>query len=271
MEPIFKNEWTDIVFESRNKTYGAYQLRKSYNKNMTLAFLISMSPLASALVINGICSKPTTAISPDKGANKGTLTISEIKPFKDQVLMGKTVQPKTSTVPKVVKNDTLLFQEKKRETSEQTTNLTDSEVSSDTLGSAGTAGSGFSNGTGNDTTGNVVTPTVKQNEFVKNDIVLLPDQKPEFVGGVHQYFAKNFIYPYDAKMNGIQGRMVVRFVIEKDGSVSAIRFVSKKLGFGLEEEVERILNEMPKWKPALMAGQPVRFQFSMPFEVKLSE
>lgn len=271
MEPIFKNEWTDIVFESRNKTYGAYQLRKSYNKNMTLAFLICMSPLASALVINGIYSKPTTATTPHKAGSKGTVTVTEIKPFKDQVLIGKSVQPKTSTVPKVVKNDTLVS-EKKKEVNNQASNSTNSEVSSDTSGVVGgTSGSGLSNGLGNDTTGNAITPIVKRKEVVKNDIVLLPDQKPEFAGGVHQYFAKNFDYPYEAKLNGIQGRMVVRFVIEKDGSVSAIRFVGKKLGFGLEEEVEHILNEMPKWKPALVAGEPVRFQFSMPFEVKLSE
>src|SRR6478609_1332278 len=133
MEPIFKNEWTDIVFESRNKTYGAYQLRKSYNKNMTLAFLICMSPLASALVLNGIYSKPTTAASSDKGGRKGTVTVTEIKPFKDQVLKGKSVQPKASTVPKVVKNDTLVS-EKKKETSTQATNSTNSEASSDTSG-----------------------------------------------------------------------------------------------------------------------------------------
>lgn len=271
MEPIFKNEWTDIVFESRNKSYGAYQLRKSYNKNMTLAFIICMSPLASALVINGFSSKSNVVPYVNKGKNKGEVTVHELKPFKNQVLRGKSKPAHSSTIPKIVKNDTIVSEEKK-EVNNQAKNFIDSEASNDTSSSVGgTSGSGFPDGIGSDTTGNAITPIVEPKEVVKNDIVLLPDQKPEFVGGVHQYFARNFNYPNEAKMNDVQGRMVVRFVVEKDGSVTAIRFVGKKLGSGLEEEVERILKAMPKWKPALVAGEPVRFQFSMPFEVKLSE
>ena len=91
--------------------------------------------------------------------------------------------------------------------------------------------------------------------------------KPEFPGGIeefYKYIGQNFKVPKDKKFPG--GRVIVSFVIEKDGSVTEVK-VLKDCGFGTAEEAKRVLLNCPKWKPATQKNVPVRCQFALPINV----
>ena len=94
---------------------------------------------------------------------------------------------------------------------------------------------------------------------------------PEFPGGIealYKYLAENITYPQQAKDSGIQGRVYVTFVVEKDGSITGAE-VLRGIGGGCDEEALRVVNAMPKWTPGKQLGEPVRVQFNLPVVFKL--
>ena len=94
---------------------------------------------------------------------------------------------------------------------------------------------------------------------------------PEFPGGIdalYKYLAENITYPQQAKDNGIQGRVYVTFVVEKDGSITGTK-VLRGIGGGCDEEALRVVEAMPKWTPGKQLGEPVRVQFNLPIVFKL--
>lgn len=94
---------------------------------------------------------------------------------------------------------------------------------------------------------------------------------PEFPGGIealYKYLAENITYPQQAKDSGIQGRVIVTFVVEKDGSITGAE-VLRGIGGGCDEEALRVVNAMPKWTPGKQLGEPVRVQFNLPVVFKL--
>ena len=94
---------------------------------------------------------------------------------------------------------------------------------------------------------------------------------PEFPGGdqaMMQFVADNVKYPQEAIDKEISGRVMVGFVVEKDGSISDVKVV-KGIGGGCDEEAVRVVNAMPKWKPGMDKGKPVRVSYMMPFTFKL--
>lgn len=101
----------------------------------------------------------------------------------------------------------------------------------------------------------------------------VPDTDPEFVGGtdsLYRYMAANIHYPEQAKKDGIQGRVFVRFTVEADGSVTNAE-VLRGIGGGCDEEALRVVQAMPKWKPGTKDGHPVRVQYNLPINFKLNE
>jgi protein TonB len=80
--------------------------------------------------------------------------------------------------------------------------------------------------------------------------------------GLYAYIEKNLKYPEAAKEANIEGKVAIEFIIEKDGSITNIK-VLRDIGYGCGDEAVRILKEMPKWKPAMQRGKPVRNTFGM--------
>lgn len=109
---------------------------------------------------------------------------------------------------------------------------------------------------------------------VDNDsIYQIVEVMPEFPGGVDKmmdYLSKNIKYPEAAKEKGISGRVFLSFVIEKDGAVSDVK-VAKGIGKECDDEALRVVKAMPKWKPGLMKGKPVRVSYMLPIFFKLDE
>ena len=94
---------------------------------------------------------------------------------------------------------------------------------------------------------------------------------PEFAGGMeamYQYLAENIQYPEQAKTDGVEGRVMVGFVVEKDGSITDAE-VLRGIGGGCDEEALRVVNAMPNWTPGMQNGEAVRTKFTLPIVFKL--
>ena len=106
-----------------------------------------------------------------------------------------------------------------------------------------------------------------------DSIYQIVEDMPKFPGGekaLMDYVSNNVKYPEEAKNKNIAGRVFVSFVVEKDGSVSNVK-VLRSIGGGCDEEAVRVIKSMPKWKPGMQKGKPVRVNFQMPFVFKLDE
>ena len=108
----------------------------------------------------------------------------------------------------------------------------------------------------------------------KNDTIYdIVDQMPQFPGGekaMMEFICKNVKYPQKAKDEGIQGRVFIQFVVEKDGSVGEVKLL-RGIGGGCDEEGIRVVKSMPKWTPGQQAGKAVRVLYTLPIFFKLDD
>lgn len=114
-------------------------------------------------------------------------------------------------------------------------------------------------------------PQIEEEEAEEAQIFIVVESMPEFPGGepaLYQYLADNIKYPNMAKESGIQGRVFVTFVVEKDGKVTDVR-VLRGIGGGCDEEAIRVVSHMPKWISGKQRGKPVRVQFNLPVKFTL--
>ena len=118
----------------------------------------------------------------------------------------------------------------------------------------------------------VNTNAMAQSKKIANDKVLeKAEVMPQFPGGdqaMMKFVSENVQYPEEAKEKEISGRVMVGFIVEKDGSISDVKVV-KGIGGGCDEEAVRVVKAMPKWKPGKEKGKPVRVSYMMPFTFKL--
>jgi protein TonB len=94
------------------------------------------------------------------------------------------------------------------------------------------------------------------------------EKEPEGRAQFYQYISKHLRYPKAAQQSGVEGKVFVQFVIDKDGSIMEVNVI-KGLGFGLDEEAIRIIQKAPKWTPAKQRGKPVRVRMALPIMFKL--
>lgn len=114
---------------------------------------------------------------------------------------------------------------------------------------------------------------VPESKSVPDSVVFeVVEQMPEFPGGVkglYEYLGKNIKYPAEAHAAGTQGRVIVSFIVRKDGSISDIKIV-RSVDSYLDKEAERVIAAMPKWKPGMQRGQAVNVKFTVPVMFRLS-
>lgn len=113
--------------------------------------------------------------------------------------------------------------------------------------------------------------TMVKEEVVEEEVLKVVEEMPVFPGGagkMMEYIAKNIVYPTYAIENGIQGRVFVTFVVERDGSISNVKAM-RGIGFGCDEEAIRVIQSMPKWKPARQRGETVRCSYTIPIVFKM--
>jgi protein TonB len=114
-------------------------------------------------------------------------------------------------------------------------------------------------------------PTQRQEEEVEDTPFTVVEDPPTFPGGesaLFAYLSKSIKYPQMAQDAGIQGKVYVTFVVERDGSITDVKLM-RGIGGGCDEEAIRVVKNMPKWSPGKQRGKPVRVQFTLPVHFKL--
>ena len=116
-----------------------------------------------------------------------------------------------------------------------------------------------------------IEPVVEEEEPVEEEIFMVVEQMPEFPGGMAElmkFLSKNIKYPTIAQENGIQGRVIVQFVVNQDGSI-VDPVVMRSVDPYLDKEALRVISTMPKWKPGMQRGKAVRVKYTVPVTFRL--
>lgn len=266
---IYESRWIDLVFEDKNKNYGAYQLRQESTKNTVSAFflgiIVIITIISIALVINKL-SPNTIAVPEIPETIFRPIDLDEIIPLTPEEPVKKTALP---TVKNPVENVV---------TSQQMTNPQIVNAQAATLevpkNNEFSQSSASTSSTGDATTGTATTATqgiTPEVEVPNNSIVntAMLDKSPEFPGGMkkfYNYVGNNFSKPDIEGLETI--RVSIAFVIEKDGSMTDIRIL-KDPGYGLGQEAIRVLKSLKtKWTPGILNGKPMRTAYTLPIVIK---
>jgi len=274
-------KWVDMVFEKKNKEYGAYQLRKGTSSRNIRSIIILV--IAAGLVGGFLAYKVhADKVAEEQRAYMEALELSKLQEQakKEQKKEEKKIQPKVEpkkeipevresqkfTAP-VIKKDELV----KEENQVKQMDALKKDVAVSNQDQEGTKDRTVE-AVRNDIAVNVPPPPVEKKEEVKqvveNKVFDIAEQMPSFKGNVNQWLASNLSYPAVAAENGVQGRVIVQFVVEKDGSISNVQ-VLRSVDPALDREAVRVVKSMPRWNPGMNNGQPARVKYTLPVTFKL--
>ncbi|MDE5571305.1 MAG: TonB family protein [Prevotella sp.] len=271
---LIDNSWVDLVFEGKNQAYGAYQLRKNTGKRNLMSLLVMFGigvAIAAFVAIKGVVEnamKQDVAIEADvelaKLAEKKKEP--EVKkreePIVDKVEVEK-VKSSVKFVPPVIKKDDEVKPEDELKSQEELSKTNTAIGAFDVKGNDEAAGEVLK---AKEVIAQPEPP--KEEETKVFDVV---EQMPSFPGGagaLMQYLSSNIKYPVVAEENGVQGRVVCTFVVEKDGSITDVRVI-KPVDPSLDKEAVRVVKGMPRWIPGKQNGSAVRVKYTVPVTFRL--
>lgn len=269
---LISNEWTDLVFEGRNQAYGAYKLRKGTTKRNIWSLIIVT--LAAVLLFLGLqLQKMVEANKTVENTQAVELSSLEQKKKEAKVEKKEIIKTEPEKVVEKVKSSvkfTAPVIKKDSEVKEEDEiKLEEVEKSNKAIGSFTVEG--------NDEVGGEV---LKAKEDIKapeppkqeeNKIFTVVEQMPMYPGGdaaLMQYLSSNIHYPTVAAENGVQGRVVVGFVVERDGSITDVN-VMRSVDPSLDREAVRVVKNMPRWTPGKQNGSAVRVKYQVPVTFRL--
>ncbi len=271
------NGWVDLIFEGRNKEYGAYKLRKQTPKR-NIQSIIAIAILAVLFVGFYVAKSAYDQYQMSHQKNDQITELSTLnQPKKEAKVERKQIeQPKEKEVVKevkssikftapVIKKDNEVKPEEEMKTQDQ---LMDTKTAIGALDVKGNSDQGEIM----KVTQRVADEPVKEDKpEVENKVFDVVEQMPSFPGGpsaLNQYLSNNVKYPVVAQENGVQGRVVVSFVVERDGSITDVKVV-RSVDPSLDREASRVVSSMPKWIPGKQNGSPVRVKYNVPVSFKL--
>jgi len=236
----------DVLFENRNKDYGAYYLRKKYNKYLTIAIFFSIIFFIFFSVSPLMFSTKT-----EKKINEGALYSEYLAPPPKELK-----KPETDLPPELKK----IQQKAKFVIPQIVVNIEEASNDFSTESHAGDSTSGGNSSTGSNQ------GTLDGGGGNSDAVYTYVEEAPQFPGGEKAralFLQNNIKYPKLALQNKIQGKVYISFIIEKDGSLTNIK-VLQGVGAGCDEEALRVARLMPKWKPGKTQGHEVRVVITMP-------
>ncbi len=234
----------EIIFENRNKVYGAYYLRQIYDRRVLAALLTG----TAAIVIFTAMFYVNSYLNKDRKINIPVNVGVTIGPYKPE-----PIQPPIQPPPKPPVK-TIVFAPPAVATDPD-------EATVDNI----PTGEGAVN-TPVDTTVYAETPPVIEKYDVPETPPVWVQEMPVFANGVdalYKYLQDNIKYPPDARYAEIEGKVWVTFVVETDGSITGVK-LKNDIGGGCGPEALRVIAGMPKWKPGRENGRAVRVQFNLP-------
>ena len=267
---ILNADILDIIFEGRNKEYGAYELRKTYNKRLVKA-IIGTAIVILLLFIGYFVSNLNTG-GPKKNLVVQDVQLEDIKEEKKNEpppppppkIEPPKVEMAKFTPPKIVKDNEVKEEEKPPEQEK----LEDTKIG--TVNQEGVKDEGITAPPVDAGKGVVEAPKKDEEDYDKTFTKV--EIESEYPGGAAawlRYLNKNFRYPDDAVNNEIQGTVVVQFIVDKEGNVSDVAAISGPENGGLREEAVRVIKKSGKWTPAVQNGRQVKSYKKQPIVFKL--
>lgn len=271
---LIDNGWVDLVFDGKNQSYGAYQLRKDTGKR-NLKALITMFLIFAAIAaiviakvsIDNYIASRNAAIETDVelqslAEKKEAKVERKEEPQIEKIEVEKVKSSVAFTTPEIKKDEEVQEDQEMK--------------SQDELAATNTAIGAFTVEGNDEEAGEVLKakeviaepepPKVEETKVF--DVV---EEMPQFPGGqaaLLEYLAKNIKYPVVAEENGIQGKVIVTFVVERDGSITDVKVV-KSVDPSLDKEAARVVKSMPKWQPGKQNGSAVRVKYTVPVQFRL--
>lgn len=274
---VLKSDFLDILFENRNKEYGAYDLRRQYDKRVRNAVIGSaalMLVVIAGYAISNYVNKLERE-NPDRKPVIEQIKMEDVKipddpktppPPPPPPAPPPPVKPSVQFTPPVIKKDEEVPED---EVPPKIKDIENKAISTKTVEGDP---NGIDPGLLEDSKGTGVVEAPPPPP--KEEIFTFVEQPPTFPGGeeaLAKFLSKNIRYPRVAQENSISGTVFVQFVVDSDGNIKDVKTVGAAKGGGLEEEAIRVVKIMPKWKAGKQNGRQVSVQFNLPIRFTLQE
>ena len=277
---LYDPKWVDMVFAGKNKEYGAYQLRKGTSGRNIKALLILV--IAAALVGGFLAWK----VIEQKQAEEQQAYMEAMELAKLQQQAKKEEKKKEPVKPKiepkkeipvaretqkftapVIKKDELVKEENQVKQMDQL----DAKVAVGTKDEEGVKDRNIEAVRSDIAVATPPPPPPAPKPEVSNKVFDVVEEMPSFPGGqgaLMSFLNSNIKYPVVAQENGVQGRVIVGFVVERDGSITDVK-VMRSVDPSLDREAQRVVRAMPRWKPGKQNGSAVRVKYTVPVVFRL--
>ena len=271
---LISNEWTDLVFEGRNQAYGAYKLRKGTAKRNVWALIIV--GLAAALLYLGL-QLQKMAEANKKVENTQAVALAKLNTEKKEAKVEKKeiIKQEPEKVVEQVKSSvkfTAPIIKKDSEVKEEDEIKLDEVQKSDkAVGAFTVEGNDEVSGAVLKAKEEIPAPEPPKHVVEETKIFTVVEQMPMYPGGdaaLMGYLRDNIHYPTIAAENGVQGRVVVGFVVERDGSITDVKIL-RGVDPSLDREAMRVVKSMPRWNPGKQNGSAVRVKYQVPVSFRL--
>ena len=269
---LIDNSWVDLVFEGKNHSYGAYRLRKNTGKRnlasiiiVLVAIVVIMVAVWAKIAIENAMPKKvaiTTDVELSQLAKKKEAKVERKEPVKiemEQKVVEKVKSSVKFTAPVIKKVEDVAPEDELK--------------SQDDLAKTAVAIGSFDVKGNDEAAGEVLKAkeVIAQEKPVEEKVFNVVEQMPQFPGGdaaLFEYLSTHIKYPTIAEENGVQGRVIVTFVVERDGSITDVKVV-KSVDPSLDKEASRVVAGMPKWIPGKQNGSAVRVKYTVPVTFRL--
>ncbi len=260
----------EIIFENRNKNYGAYQLRANYDDALLKSVLLLLAFL-SLLIIGVVSYNKQHAVIDEKIViDIATPNLPDIiyTPIDVTPLIERPIVEPAQKAAAAAPNTGISTNFNNNAVATQTTNINNTNI-----------GLGVATATGTSLTGTltigvpiILTAPINTIAVKVNADIYVAEEMPEFAGGVKglmQHIANNINYPEVAKVVGKEGTVHVSFVVNETGNVEGVKIL-KGIGYGCDEEVMRVITKLPTWKKVgKNNGKAVKVRFNIPVRFSL--
>ena len=277
---LYDPKWVDMVFAGKNKEYGAYQLRKGTSGRNIKSLLILV--IAAALVGGFLAWK----VIEQKQAEEQQAYMEAMELAKLQQQAKKEEKKKEPVKPKiepkkeipvaretqkftapVIKKDELVKEENQVKQMDQL----DAKVAVGTKDEEGVKDRNIEAVRSDIAVATPPPPPPAPKPEVSNKVFDVVEEMPSFPGGqgaLMSFLNSNIKYPVVAQENGVQGRVIVGFVVERDGSITDVK-IMRSVDPSLDREAQRVVRAMPRWKPGKQNGSAVRVKYTVPVVFRL--
>jgi len=273
---LLDQQWIDLVFDGKNEAYGAYAIRHDTSKRNLLAMLALIAGLVAIVAIFLSVGAVQDAIARAASEHETEVTLEQIEEEveeeqeEDEIVYEVTPEEQLVAEETVMNSEKFTAYEMEDDAPEQVTKTQDEVAQSDVAIGAIDYDQGSDEAEHvlkvNEKVVDEVPPAVEETKIFE-----VVEQMPSFPGGdaaLMQFLSKNIKYPVVAEENGIQGRVIATFVVERDGSITDVKVV-KSVDPSLDKEAIRVLKSMPKWIPGKQNGSAVRVKYTVPVTFRL--